>query len=99
MAEQNGVIKMRQVFNNEAGLWEALPEGCGVVVFSRFDGKMVAYGDACELLREQEILEASLSGARMLYGDQAFLVKKEDGILVCQRRRQEKPAPKKKAWW
>lgn len=103
----NGIIKMmRHVFNigiissdcRQLGRHRGvLPEGYGVVVVNQGDGSLVAYGDATS---DQEILEAHLSGARVAYGNQAVLIKmKENGNLICQRRRQVKPELKTKKPW
>lgn len=82
-------------FGEDSGSWEALPEGYGVIVVCRY-GQIVAYGDIWnrKYPHEQDVLEKNFTGAKMQHGDQAFLVKRENGILICQREKLPKVQPK-----
>lgn len=98
MVERNngvyGVIKlMRYVFDDGIISFDCrqlsrrrgiLPEGYGVVVVDRDDGRLVAYGDSTN---DEEILEKNLAGARVAYGDKAILLRKKNDFLTCRRRR------------
>lgn len=61
-----------------------LPEGYGVVVIEKDGGEFFAWGDAWDIRRpyESDILRKNFSGARVAYGDKAFLLKIENGVVV-----------------
>ena len=79
------VIERGYVFNENNGSWEALPEGYGVIVVHS-NGKVVAYGRAWDAKDDLGIdsLAKNLAGAKFQHGGQAFLIKRENGIILIK---------------
>ncbi|MFH1582850.1 MAG: hypothetical protein ABIB72_00830 [Candidatus Falkowbacteria bacterium] len=88
----NGEIKPGYIFEKESS-WEALREGCGVVVF-KSNGKTVAFGETWNSLYPywRDYLDKNFVVAKRMYGHEAFLVVRKNGLLEWQSEEQKSRA-------